>query len=225
MYLECIMICINYSDFLKHTLPLNKKHFNKIVVVTTVDDIDTQKICSINNVNICYTNRVYENGAKFNKGKALNDGIKLLDKRDWVVITDADMIMNDNLRNGLESENLNNECIYGTSRYMCPNSFEWSIYLKDKSRINTWKHQKRNIDIGVGFFQLVNVKSSILRNNDKWYNEKWGHAGRSDRFFLRLWPCEMRQRLNYPLIHLDTNDSSMGTNWNGRITNKFVLND
>lgn len=81
MWLECIMVCVDYGDFLDITLGNNKKHFDKIVVVTTQKDKETQNVCKKHGVTSIITNRLYEDGANFNKGKAINDGLKHLSKK------------------------------------------------------------------------------------------------------------------------------------------------
>jgi hypothetical protein len=214
------MVCVNYSDFLSITLPINKNYFDNIIVVTTKEDLKTQKMCSSNNVKYVITNRLYENGDKFNKGKAINDGAKALNKKDWVIITDSDIIMNKNLKETLTKTNLDTESIYGTSRYMCPSNEEWSKYLNDESITNNWEHQHGRLTIGVGFFQLFNCNSKIIKEkNGIFYAEKFSHAGRSDRFFLRSWEDNKRQKLNSPVIHLGSD--KMGANWNGRTTSNW----
>ena len=47
MYLEGIIVCVNYSDFLAHTLPYNKTHFDNLIVVT-----DTKE--NRQNIVLCY---------------------------------------------------------------------------------------------------------------------------------------------------------------------------
>lgn len=219
MRLEAVMVCVDYGDFLNITLPYNKRQFDDITVVTTKNDIETINICRKNDVKVVTTDKMYENGARFNKGKALNEGIKKVDKSDWVLITDADMAMDINLRSILESKDLDEDSIYGTSRYMCPNYNEWLKYLKEPLTVNEWAYQRRKKTVGVGFFQLVNGCCDILKENDKWYSENYGHCGRSDRMFLNLFPAEKRGRLRAPCIHLG--DDEMSTNWCGRITNRF----
>lgn len=219
MYLEAIMICVNYADFLSLTLPYNIKHFDHIVVITSKDDIQTQKICKKNNITCVITNRLYERNDKFNKGKAINDGIKHLHRKEWVLITDADMMMPTNMRQELENKNLDSNLIYGTSRLICPSYKDWLLYLKNESVYKNWKHQKRRINIGVGFFQLININNSIIKNRTNWYNEKYGHCGRSDRKFWRLFNNKAKLKGIVP-IHLG--DDNMGANWNGRTTPKWI---
>lgn len=215
------MVCVNYSDFLKITLPYNKHNFDKIHVITTTNDVDTQRICKKYDVNVVITDKLYENGDSFNKGKAINDGIKSLKYQDWILITDADMIMPTNLRPKLESMNLNINCAYGTGRMICRDKIQWNDYLRNKNVSNNWKKQTRRINIGVGFFQLVNFNSETLCEKDgNWYSTKWGHCGRSDRRFWRLFPTENRKSIK-DIITIHLGDDNMGANWEGRTTPKW----
>lgn len=220
MKLEGIAVCVNYGDFLNITLEHNRKHFDKIVIVTVDDDQETIDICRKHDATVVITDRLYENGDKFNKGKAINDGLKELDRSDWVLITDADMVMTDNLRDIIEHANIDNNCIYGTSRFMCPDYNNWANYINDKSIINTWSHQNGRINIGVGYFQLVNGKCDMLAGRHNWYREDYGHCGRSDRAFFRMWPPERRGKIGKAsCIHLG--NEQMTLNWYGRTTARF----
>lgn len=221
--ISCVMVCVNYGDFLKITLPLNKSHFDEIIVVTSHNDDITKKICSENSIRYVETNRMYESeNDAFNKGKAINEGIKNLKHNDWLVITDADMVFPDDTKKILNSiDNKNN--IYGISRYICPTKNEFDDYYKTKTIPNNWKHQKKLINIGVGFFQMANFNCDIMKNktkNSSWYSEKWGHCGRSDRSFWRSWPDSNRSVIkNLFGIHLG--DDGMATNWFGRKSRLF----
>jgi hypothetical protein len=48
--LEAVIVCDQYSDFLRCTLPHNKTLFDRIVVVTSPEDRATQKICEFYHV-------------------------------------------------------------------------------------------------------------------------------------------------------------------------------
>lgn len=211
------MVCVDYSDFLKITLPYNKHNFDNIIVVTSPTDIKTQKVCKDNGVKCIQTNRMYQRKAKFNKGKALNDGIRALDRKDWVLITDADMIMPKNLRNVLEKMELNINNVYGTGRMICPDKEQWLAYLKDESICNGWRRETRRVNIGVGFFQLINANSELLLGKDIWYSERYNHCGRSDRKFWRAYPPENRFSIQH-IITTHLGDDHMGANWEGRRT-------
>jgi hypothetical protein len=221
MILDCILVCVNYSDFLAHTLEENRGYFDNVMIVTEEHDENTIKVAKEHDCKITLTKRLHENGDPFNKAKALNDGFKNLNPKGWVVVTDADMVMPLMLRKKLEKMELNPEMIYGSSRYMCPTYEEWAEYKSNVERCKKWAHQRRRLAIGVGFFQLFNAKCKTLPEDFKWYNEGYKTAGRSDRAFLRTWPGDLRGNIQMPLIHLDNGNHEMGTNWSGRVTPLF----
>jgi glycosyltransferase involved in cell wall biosynthesis len=220
MKIECVLVCVNYSDYLECVLPTNIKLFDTVVVVTTKQDQSTINLCNKYGAKIVLTDRLYENNSKFNKGKAINDGIKNLNYNDWLLITDADIYLPENFKE-IYNKQLNKEHIYGTHRYMCPTNQEFEQYKKTSDINKTWVLQKHRLAIGVGFFQLVNFNSKIMNKlNPKWYCEDYGHAGRTDRFFLRNWPDDSRDNLKLDVIHLGNDE--LGKNWKGRVTNKWV---
>lgn len=214
--LECIMVCVNYADFLEHTLPINKNKFDSINIVTVEEDYNTINVANRFDVNVIVTERLYENGAKFNKAKALNDGINRL-KKDWVLITDADMVIETDFNNRLDQ--LDKNCLYGVPRLMCPNYDAWSKYQITGKR-RRWKRQGRRKNIGAGFFQLVNGNSTRLAGTSTWYDERCTHAGRSDKRFLHSYPAHDILP-DVVAIHLESEPAQMGANWNGRTTVKF----
>ena len=73
MKLEAVIVCVNYSDFLAHTIQSTKNQFDQLVVVTDYEDLETKKLCEYYNVKCVQTNVFYENGDKFNKGKGINE--------------------------------------------------------------------------------------------------------------------------------------------------------
>jgi len=224
MKIEMVVVCVNYGDVLQHTLKQNSKSFDNIAVVTSFEDLETVKICEeYSNVRCVQTSRMYENDQdKFNKGKALNEGIKALDKDGWLLITDADMAFPSKTRQVLEGKLDDIECIYGTSRYMCKTYNEWVKYKNNgENPINTWPHQCRRLNIGVGFFQIANFNGQIMKEKiGSWYNEGWGHCGRSDRAFWRSWPDDKRIRIK-DLYGIHLGDDSFQANWYGRTTERF----
>jgi glycosyltransferase involved in cell wall biosynthesis len=218
MKIQCVIVCVNYDDFLSITLPFNKNHIDDITVVTVKNDLRTQKICKENGAKIVITDRLYENGDKFNKGKAINDGFNSLVNPDWVLHLDADMILPHDFKDKIQTQKLEIDKLYGITRLMCPNYDAWSRYVETGRHRPRWPHQRRRINIGVGFFQLFNAKCPQL-SEKPWYPEEYGHAGRSDRFFMRK--IRQVEGLNMVGIHIDNDSMGMGTNWNGRITAKI----
>ena len=116
-YIEAITVCVDYSDYLNYFIKYNLNHFDRLVVVTTKKDKKTIKLCKENNLQYILTNRFYENGASFNKGKALNDGFKCLDKKDWMLIIDSDIILPKDFRKKIEKMRLDEKILYGVFRH------------------------------------------------------------------------------------------------------------
>jgi hypothetical protein len=158
--LEGITICVDYADYLEHTLPYIKNHFDKFVVVTTEKDLATQKVCDDNGIEFVITNRLYEDDAKFNKGKGLNDGFKKLSKSDWIVVLDSDIILKSDFRDKINSELhlLNKEVLYGTKR-MKFRYYEDYIKWKETGETKMWEGDPV---ICSGFFQLFNANSTKI---------------------------------------------------------------
>jgi hypothetical protein len=120
MYIEAVIVCVNYSDFLSHTLPTNKHQFNKVVVVTDTKDDSTKKVCDLHNVLCLQTDTIYTSDSKIpNKGVAINVGLEALDKKGWVVQLDADIYLPTLTRTILESYPLNVNYLYSIDRLMC----------------------------------------------------------------------------------------------------------
>ena len=45
MKIECVTTCVGYGDILAHSLPMNKGHFDSMLVITAPEDKQTQKVC------------------------------------------------------------------------------------------------------------------------------------------------------------------------------------
>lgn len=64
MKLECVVVCVDYSDFLNWTLPFNRQLFDKMIVVTAPHDTRTQQICEKWYVECLVTDVFYEENAQ-----------------------------------------------------------------------------------------------------------------------------------------------------------------
>jgi hypothetical protein len=90
--MNAILVSVNYSDVLRMTLPYNRHHFQKVLVVTDLDGFtELYDICDPLNVEVFATNAFYDNGAAFNKWKALEQGLDKLGREGWICIMDADV--------------------------------------------------------------------------------------------------------------------------------------
>lgn len=238
MYLEGVIICVGYADFLSHTLPLNKSQFNNLVVVTDTKDKDTKSLCEYYNVRCVQTDVFYENGDKFNKGKGINVGLETISKSGWVIHLDADIVLPPLTRTILENIELDSETLYGIDRMMCPTFEAWQNFMNRPKLHEGWVYVHANsFPIGVriaeymskgyepiGFFQLWNpIESGVFT-----YPDEHGEADRTDVLFAKKFRRLKRQLLpEIVAIHLDSEDldmKDMGKNWNGRKTAPFTFN-
>jgi glycosyltransferase involved in cell wall biosynthesis len=241
MFLEGIIICVNYSDFLSHTLPHNKSQFDNLIVVTDKKDEKTKWLCEYYNVRCLQTDIFYENGDKFNKGAAINEGLKHLSRKGWVLHLDSDIYLPPKTRNILNNLELDPYKIYGADRLMCPSYEKWMEFLDNPLKIQEgWVYVHLNaFPIGVrlaeyenknagweplGYFQLWNPMHSGVHG----YPTEHGFADRTDVLHAKKWERKHRELLpEIVVIHLDSEGltvNQMGKNWYGRKTNLFTYN-
>jgi glycosyltransferase involved in cell wall biosynthesis len=230
---EAVIVSVNYSDFLAHTLPLNKYFFNRIVVVTDLDDDRTRQICAYHRVRCVQTDDFYKNGEKFNKGAAINYGLSFLDMDGWVAHMDADIVLPPRTRLLLNRLDLDPAGVYGVDRLMCPSYEDWQRFVVNPELQHTdeifvsanafplgARVAKLDKDgyVPIGFFQLWNPAASGVRT----YPTTHGTAGRTDMLFSMQWPRTKRHLLpEIVAIHLESEEGACGANWRGRTTKHF----
>lgn len=208
--IELITGCVNgkikYSDFLKIVLPLNKKHFDNILIVTSPDDTETQSICIENGVDFYCTNEFFANGSKFDNNRAISHSLHRLKYKDWVVSTSPDIIYPDNFRELLKLESLDENNMYGTSRYFINTHKEWLDYLNGHKKLSDFVEI---VGWGCGFCQIFNINSPKLRGIPLTETlPSNGMATESDIWFLRRFHPDVRDvgKLPITLIHLGHQD-------------------
>jgi len=211
IFLEAVLVCKQYDDFLKITLPINKKHFDNYVVVTTEEDIATQNACKENNVKFVLSENFCLNGP-FNMGAATNDGFKALEKKDWILRLDADIALPDDFREQINKLELDKEYLYTASRLMRETFEQWEKY-----KLSEEGHKEDDIQ-GSGYFQMFNVFSKVLKDRHPWYSNSFPTAQGCDWDFRDLWlKKNLTKPLKFSVIHL----GPAWINWSGRVTKTF----
>ena len=237
LYLEAVTVCVNYSAFLAHTLPHNKQFFNKYVVVTDTKDYKTKALCDHYKVHCVQTDSFYDKGDKINKGRGINEGLKALSLKGYVVHLDADIYLPPLTRDILEKIPFDKKGVYGVDRMMCPTYEAWQDYVSDPKPIHeSWVYvHPTAFPMGVriaqyygegytpiGYFQMWNPKESGVYE----YPKEHGAMDRSDVLFAKKFSREHRHLLPEIIaIHLDSenlNLKEMGKNWEGRKTALFA---
>ncbi len=242
MRIEAVIICSNYSDFLKHTLAENIQQLDDVLVVTTPEDRETQKLCSKYSIQCIPTTVFTEYGDAFNKGRAINLGLSNLRKSDWLLHIDADIVLPKDFRRLIEKSLLDPKNIYGADRM---NVYGYESWMKLKPLLDhhydsRWFidpgfcHQKKETEgidirmgarviheehgyVPIGYFQLWHKTAG------KKYNHKLGEAAGSDVLFPAQWPRANRVLLpDVTVYHLDSETThGIGTNWKGRKSRLF----
>ena len=209
--LSVIIVSVNYNDYLLVSLSNNIKYFEDITVVTSSDDLVCQKICDIFGVKCIITDRIYEDGASFNKGKAINDGIKSIDNPDWILLLDADIVLTKKI-----DINDDVDVLYTSDRYICKDYNTYKDWQGGKIEID--KVGKYETNRGLGFFHLFNINSSDI-NKELPFPESSNDASWSDLHFRDKFT--KKSKIDKSVIHLGPTYK----NWKGRKTDAFLSDD
>ncbi|HEY3740673.1 MAG TPA: hypothetical protein VGL53_12555, partial [Bryobacteraceae bacterium] len=131
MKIECISTCVGYGDILAHTLPRNKPHFDRMLIITAPEDKQTRKVCDYYRVPYHATDSFKTRWGQFAKGTCINEGLAKLQKDAWICHLDSDIVLPPNTREALERANLSTGGLYGVDRVECKNYIDWQRFLDD----------------------------------------------------------------------------------------------
>lgn len=229
MKINALTVSVNYADFLSHTLPSMRGVFDRLVVVTSPDDKETQKLCKYWWVECLITDIMYKDSADFNKGLAIQFGLDYLKSDDWICHIDSDIYLPPRFNEFIRCKNLVKDNIYGIDRLDVKDWATWiNFYSKPFSMHNghsVWSGlpvMYRCLSAGnyipIGYFQLWNAKSKYYKE----YNDKHTNAAGSDLDFANNWPAENRILIpELYVYHLSSEEAEIGTNWFCRKTRQF----
>ena len=200
--IDVVIVSVNYNDFLLISLENNSKIFDNITVVTSSSDFMCQKICEKFGVKCLITDIMYEDGDFFNKGKAINEGIKSISNPDYILLLDADILVMEQI----DVDSLEENVLYTSDRYIVPNYNSYQRYISgDITKDNLFIEG----DQGLGFFQLFNF---CMRNK---YPQYSADASNDDLNFRDSF--NLRKSIEKFVIHLGTD-----SNWQGRKSEAFL---
>lgn len=206
--LRAVIVCVDYYDYLKLTLPWNQHHFKEMMIVTSREDLKTLEVGLSFGARVFRTDSFYDDGAEFNKWKALEEGLDRFGRYGWICLMDADVcwpqIVSDHI---LRSGN-----IYSPYRRMCP-------HTKKIPEESSWKkyprHRYSRPHELSGYTQIFHAEDPNL-GNPPWHEINWRHAGGADTFFQAKWPAQNRIRPDWEVLHL-----GVAGQWTGR-TEQFL---
>ena len=230
-----LVVCVNFWDLLAITLPRNARFFDEVLVVTTPDDYRTQSVVGAGppNVNVYCTDVFTKNGATFNKGAAVEEGLDVLGREGWLCLFDADIVIPSvgsvtirstgsvpwksggtwpiqiDSMDDIAEEYLTPEFLYAPRRRNLLDPRQWQKYIDPES----WTSLPYSPDFEFGgYFHLFHASDPAL-GPPPWYATNWRHAGGYDSDFIMHWPREKHLHLPFEVLHLGED----GKNWWGRV--------
>ena len=160
------------------------------------------KVVKKHGVDMVVTDKFYDDGAHFNKWKALEHAFDVVGRHGWLCNIDADVIW----PALVQFPPLEIGKLYGAYRRMSLDS-----RVPDESE---WEQLPlhRNLREFAGFTQIFHAEDPHLPP-PPWHQVDWKHAGGADSFFQALWPPEDRIKA-LDVLHL----GEPNRNWCGRAT-------
>jgi hypothetical protein len=216
--LPLIGLCVsyNYYDTLQFSLPVNYLHFDKIYLITQINDVKTIEFSQrFDNVQLLFYDFTNNGNKKFDKFGSLNYAQKIAYEQhpdSWYFIFDSDIILPNNFIDILIKENLNTECIYGAIRN---NVLKTSELLNKKQTIH--KDENSNF-IYNNIIWCDNTPPSIigcfqLYKKKVYHRDDLDNAGHGDYYFGYDNFNTFCNLDNLTYFHL----GETGVNWNGKV--------
>lgn len=194
-----VTICIDYADFLAHTLPHNRPLFTSYYIITEERDTATCELARAYDCILLFTSKTHSKGAKFNKSGLMFDAQNHIHPRHpmaWIVKLDADIYLPADLWKQINRYALNKNGIYGLVRHVY-NTYNDYVHGKvacvDKGELGV-----------VGYFQLYWLKT-------KYYPPWSANCSHCDLVFMNQF--RIKQTFDVVCFHF----GEKRKNWDGRI--------
>lgn len=192
-----IVVCVDFAPILQQVIGHNIHQVDRLVVVTTHDDLETQRVATANGAQVVLSDRCWDHHASFNKGAMLNDALAAAKPRDWVLFHDADILLPPTLKQWTSSHILNPGCLYWTSRYTATDAAQTSAIRADWRSIAGATFRHDHIDRQPwGYFQLWNPRAACLAGLSPLVSEDFPTAGAVDWHFRLRWPVDRQIRID-----------------------------
>jgi hypothetical protein len=201
---NAILVSVGYTDCLRLSLPYNRHHFERVMVVTSgADAEDVLPVVVAARAELHVTDAFYARGALFNKWAALEEGLDRLGREGWLTILDADVLWPKS-SHAFRPVPGN---LYTPLRRMCPDvpdrvppEANWRLYAPHRQQAE-W----------AGYTQVFHASDPAL-GPTPWHDTGWAHAGGADSFFQQKWPASKKLRPPFEVLHMGPS----GVNWAGK---------
>lgn len=190
--LRAVIVCVDCHDYLEHTLPWNRRHFEDTLIVTSLSDRKTYQLGLGWGADVYRTDAFYANGAIFNKWLALEEGLEYFGRFGWLALVDADTCWPRQIPLDFEIGNLYSPYRRMYSNPPIPNPDWWEKYPR---------HRYSKPKEFSGYTMIFHAHDQHL-GKPPWHETNWKHAGGADTFFQRKWPAQNRIRPNWEVLHL-----------------------
>lgn len=212
--IEALTTCVDYDDYLEQSLPWLLRAADRVLVVTSPGDARTKAVCRRHRAEFLATNVFFDDGASFWRARAINAGLAILQKSDWVMLVDADTLMTAPLPAGLSPH-----CLYTAPRVCLFGSAELDQVKRGLAPRFRPGIVRRGGELWpCGYLQLWHFPSAPL-----YYPEDCSqNAGWSDLDFAAHWSADCRRLLpDYFVFHLAMPGDEPRVNWEGRRSPRF----
>ena len=130
--LTIITTSVNYSDYLRLTLPEAVK-YGRVIVATSPDDKDTIAVSAACGAECFQTNAWTDGKAPFRKGAGINAAIEYAKPEGWLLLLDSDIILTPPPPDFVTFDKLDTTCLYGVRRRSCPEEDVWRKCMQQNS--------------------------------------------------------------------------------------------
>lgn len=225
---DILIACVDYSDFLRITLPEAVK-YGDVTVATSPEDITTIELCQKHGANCVITDAWYKDDMPFSKGAGMNVAVEQMKPKGWLLSLDSDIVMTPLPPNHISYDKFNEDCLYGARRREIERVAQWEKCIRERKYFRqrmsplpplrgkgqnkrVWGFRPTKNPVGLqGYFQLWHYGKHPIRFREHptaaKYDVDLGLQFPDERRVLVPWP-------NYTVLHLGIRK----TNWKGRVT-------
>lgn len=198
--IDALTVCVDYAEFLALGIKRWREGLRSLTVVTAPHDEATQELAHAEGAQLHVTEAFYQDGAAFNKGRALEEARERLPRGGWVLLFDADIVPEPGWVYKVSEARPEIGNLYSAKRVDCRK-------LED---LESPTLPELPDDCGVGYFQLYHSEDPVAQARPL-IDTFWIHAGNYDDRLKERWPRENRHWLPIRLVHVGERE-----NWFGR---------
>lgn len=209
--MNALIVCVDFSDMLAVTLPKNRHHFDRVVIVTNFKDEKTVEVAKSLDAEVYQTDSFYADGAVFNKYKSVEEGLDFMGRSGWICLLDVDIVLSHDFK--FSEDETFKDYLYTPHRFLLTELEQKTVtrYVADErlwSELTLFGEREF-----AGYCQVFHADCKFLPKDKSWHETNWKHAGGADSFFQCLWPDQFKVRPSFYVLHL----GPPGRNWCGRV--------